>query len=153
MNHCPVYQNVGGHSYGWVYPGPIGSILTPMYVGLEAAQDLPAASTFCNQCGVVCPVKIPLPDLMRKLRERAFATGLRPWTERLGIRAWAWFAKRPVLYAVMSKLGARVLRAMGGRDGMIRKLPLGAGWSEGREMPAPAGRTFRELYRRREPHA
>ncbi len=57
MNHCPVYQNVGGHSYGWVYPGPIGSILTPMYVGLEKAQDLPAASTMCNQCGVVCPVQ------------------------------------------------------------------------------------------------
>lgn len=149
MNHCPVYQNVGGHSYGWVYPGPIGSILTPMYVGLEAAQDLPAASTFCNQCGVVCPVKIPLPDLMRKLRERAFASGLRPRTERLGIKAWAWFAKRPALYAAMSKLGVRMLRAMGGRDGMIRRLPLGAGWSEGRDMPAPAGRTFRELYRQK----
>ena len=76
MNHCPVYQNVGGHSYGWVYPGPIGSILTPMYVGLEKAQDLPAASTMCNQCGVVCPVKIPLPDLQRKLREQAFERGL-----------------------------------------------------------------------------
>src|SRR6266700_2757406 len=63
MNHCPVYQNVGGHSYGWVYPGPIGSILTPAYVGLENALDLPQAATLCNQCGVVCPVKIPLPDL------------------------------------------------------------------------------------------
>ncbi len=72
MNHCPVYQNVGGHSYGWVYPGPIGSILTPMYVGLENALDLPQASTMCNQCGVVCPVKIPLPDLQRKLREQEF---------------------------------------------------------------------------------
>ena len=72
MNHCPVYQNVGGHSYGWVYPGPIGSILTPTYIGLENALDLPQASTMCNQCGVVCPVKIPLPDLLRKLREQQF---------------------------------------------------------------------------------
>src|SRR5436305_5977254 len=72
MNHCPVYQNIGGHSYGWVYPGPIGSILTPAYVGLEKALDLPQASTLCNQCGVVCPVKIPLPDLQRKLREKEF---------------------------------------------------------------------------------
>ena len=79
MNHCPVYQNIGGHSYGWVYPGPIGSILTPMYVGLENALDLPQASTLCNQCGVVCPVKIPLPDLQRKLREKEFERGLRPW--------------------------------------------------------------------------
>ena len=85
MNHCPVYQSVGGHAYGWVYPGPMGSILTPMYVGLENALDLPHASTFCNQCGVVCPVKIPLPDLMRKLREQQFERGLRPWYERLGL--------------------------------------------------------------------
>jgi L-lactate dehydrogenase complex protein LldF len=58
MNHCPVYQNIGGHAYGWVYSGPIGSILTPAYVGIENALDLPNAATLCNQCGVVCPVKI-----------------------------------------------------------------------------------------------
>ncbi|MFZ5509722.1 MAG: LutB/LldF family L-lactate oxidation iron-sulfur protein, partial [Pseudomonadota bacterium] len=57
MNHCPVYQAVGGHTYGWVYPGPMGAILTPSYVGLENAVDLPNAATLCNQCGVVCPVK------------------------------------------------------------------------------------------------
>ena len=106
MNHCPVYQNVGGHSYGWVYPGPIGSILTPMYVGLDKAQDLPAASTFCNQCGVVCPVRIPLPDLQRKLRERAFAQGLRPWYESAGLRIWSWLARHPALYALGAKIGA-----------------------------------------------
>jgi L-lactate dehydrogenase complex protein LldF len=149
MNHCPVYQNVGGHSYGWVYPGPIGSILTPMYIGLERAQDLPAASTMCNQCGVVCPVRIPLPDLQRKLREQAFASGLRPWYERAGLRTWAWVARRPALYALATRFAARVLKGMGGRDGLIRKLPLGAGWTDGRDMPAPAGRTFRDLYRAR----
>ena len=115
MNHCPVYQNVGGHSYGWVYPGPIGSILTPMYVGLENALDLPQASTLCNQCGVVCPVKIPLPDLQRKLREREFAEDLRPWTERAGLTAVGWFAQRPALYAFASRIGVRVLRMLGGR--------------------------------------
>ena len=147
MNHCPVYQNVGGHSYGWVYPGPIGSILTPMYVGLENAQDLPAASTFCNQCGVVCPVKIPLPDLQRKLRDAAFERGLRPWRERAGLRLWAWVARHPWLYGITSALGVRALRGMAGRDGMIRRLPFGGGWTAERDMPAPAGRTFRELYR------
>jgi len=146
MNHCPVYQNVGGHAYGWVYPGPIGSILTPMYIGLEHAQDLPAASTSCNQCGVVCPVKIPLPDLQRKLREQAFSGGLRPWRERAAFKAWAWVAKRPAFYAAASKLGARLLRRLGGRDGAIRSLPFGGGWTDGRDMPAPAGRTFREMY-------
>ncbi len=147
MNHCPVYQNVGGHSYGWVYPGPIGSILTPMYVGLDNAQDLPAASTMCNQCGVVCPVMIPLPDLQRKLREKAYEGGLRPWYERAGLRIWSWFAQRPALYALATQIGVRVLKAWGGRDGLIHKLPLGSGWTDGRDMPAPAGRTFRELYR------
>src|SRR5438067_5714976 len=147
MNHCPVYQNVGGHSYGWVYPGPIGSILTPMYVGLENAPDLPEASTFCNQCGVVCPVKIPLPDLQRKLREQEFARGLRPWTERAALRAWAWFAQRPALYGLGSKIAVRLLRLLARSDGMISKLPLASGWTAERDFPAPAGRTFRELYR------
>jgi L-lactate dehydrogenase complex protein LldF len=146
MNHCPVYQNIGGHAYGWVYPGPIGSILTPMYVGLENAPDLPQASTFCNQCGVVCPVKIPLPDLLRKLREKEFERDLRPWSERAGLKLWAWCARRPALYAFASRVGVRLLRRLAGTDGMIRRLPLGGGWTQGRDMPAPAGRTFRELY-------
>ncbi|HSN46907.1 MAG TPA: LutB/LldF family L-lactate oxidation iron-sulfur protein [Casimicrobiaceae bacterium] len=149
MNHCPVYQNVGGHSYGWVYPGPIGSILTPMYVGLEKAQELPAASTLCNQCGVVCPVMIPLPDLQRKLREQAFSRGLRPWSERAALKAWAFVAKRPGLYALGTKIGVRVMKMIAGRDGRIHRLPVGAGWTDGRDLAAPAGRTFRELYRER----
>ena len=147
MNHCPVYQNIGGHSYGWVYPGPIGSILTPMYVGLENALDLPQASTFCNQCGVVCPVKIPLPDLQRKLREQEFARGLRPWYERAALRTWAWFARRPRLYALASKIGVRLARMLARPDGMISRVPFAAGWTDERDLPAPAGRTFRELYK------
>ena len=147
MNHCPVYQNVGGHSYGWVYPGPIGSILTPMYVGLEKAQDLPAASTLCNQCGVVCPVRIPLPDLQRKLREKAFETGLRPWSERAALAMWSWVAQRPALYALATKLGVRLMKSWGGSERLIHKLPLAGGWTNERDMPAPPGKTFRELYR------
>ncbi|HEX9179459.1 MAG TPA: LutB/LldF family L-lactate oxidation iron-sulfur protein [Burkholderiales bacterium] len=149
MNHCPVYQAVGGHAYGWVYPGPMGSILTPTYVGLENARDLPFASTLCNQCGVVCPVKIPLPELQRKLREQAMERKLRPWSERFGIRVWAWVAMRPRLYALGVAIAARVLKAMGGRGGLVHNLPPGAsGWTDGRDMPAPEGRTFRELYRK-----
>ena len=146
MNHCPVYQNIGGHAYGWVYPGPIGSILTPSYVGLENALDLPQASTMCDQCGVVCPVKIPLPDLLRKLREQEFERRLRPWPERAGIRGWAWLASRPRLYALAARVGARMLNWLGGRERMIHRIPFGSGWTEGRDMPAPSGRTFRDLY-------
>jgi len=153
MNHCPVYQSIGGHSYGWVYPGPIGAILTPMYVGLENALDLPHASTMCNQCGVVCPVKIPLPDLQRKLREREFDRRLRPWGERAALKMWAWVALRPALYRIGASLGVRLLRTLAGPNGMIRSLPFGGGWTDERDMPAPAGRTFHELYKARAQHS
>jgi L-lactate dehydrogenase complex protein LldF len=151
MNHCPVYQNIGGHAYGWVYPGPMGSVLTPVYVGIENAGDLPNAATFCGECSVVCPVKIPLPDLMRKLRERQFDGALRPWPERLAIRAWSFAVRRPRLYGLLAAIGARVAAWMGGRERLIHRLPGLDGWTKGRDMPAPQGRTFRELYRRRSP--
>jgi L-lactate dehydrogenase complex protein LldF len=145
MNHCPVYQNIGGHAYGWVYPGPIGSVLTPNYIGLENAADLPNAATLCNQCGVVCPVRIPLPDLMRKLREKQVERGLRPWPERAGLRVWAWAARHPAVYGLLARLAARTGHWLGGASGAIRRLP-GNGWTEGRDLPAPEGRTFRDLY-------
>jgi len=147
MNHCPVYKTVGGHAYGWVYPGPMGAVLTPAYVGLENALDLPHAATLCNQCGVVCPVRIPLPELLRKLREQQVERGLRPKSEMLGLRVWSWVAQRPRLYAFATRWAARVLHLLGGRAGRIRRLPLaGAGWTVGRDFPAPQGKTFRELY-------
>lgn len=147
MNHCPVYQNVGGHAYGWVYPGPMGSVLTPTYIGIENAGDLPNAATFCGECQVVCPVKIPLPDLMRKLREKQFDLRLRPFSERFAIQVWGFFVRRPRLYSFASRMGARVASLMGGREKLIHKLPGIDGWTDGRDMPAPEGKTFRELYR------
>ncbi len=146
MNHCPVYQNVGGHAYGWVYPGPMGSVLTPTYVGIENAGDLPNAATFCGECQVVCPVKIPLPDLMRKWRERQFDMKLRPFGERFAISVWSFFVARPALYAFASRIGARIAALMGGKEKLIHSLPGIDGWTQGRDMPAPAGKTFRELY-------
>jgi len=149
MNHCPVYQKIGGHAYGWVYPGPMGSVLTPSFVGIENALDLPQAATLCSQCSVVCPVKIPLPDLLRKLREKQWERGLRPWYEKVGVSVWAFAAKRPALYALGSRIAVRVLRWMAGDAGRIRRLPVGAGWTLSRDFPAPSGRTFREMYRER----
>jgi L-lactate dehydrogenase complex protein LldF len=150
MNHCPVYQNIGGHAYGWVYPGPMGSVLTPSFVGLGAARDLPNASTLCGACAEVCPVKIPLPELLRSLRVRQVQQHLRPWRERLALRLWTWCASRPRLYATLTALGARVLKRLGGTRGLIHRLPLASGWTGGRDFPAPAGRTFRELHRAHE---
>ncbi|MBI4292990.1 MAG: iron-sulfur cluster-binding protein [Betaproteobacteria bacterium] len=153
MNHCPVYQSVGGHAYGWVYPGPMGAILTPMLMGLENALDLPQASTFCGACAEVCPVKIALPELLRKLRERQVVRGLRPWSERLGLRAWSWLAQHPSLYAMATAIGVRALRAIRNSDGMIGAIPFASGWTRSRFMPAPAsGGTFRALYAKRGRH-
>jgi L-lactate dehydrogenase complex protein LldF len=149
MNHCPVYQNVGGHAYGWVYPGPMGSVLTPVYQGLENALDLPHACTGCGACAAVCPVRIPLPDLLRRLRERQTERGLRPWRERLVLRLWTWAACHGAVYAVVSRVAAWVLARAGGRDGLLHRLPGAGAWFAGRDMPAPEGRIFRDLYRRR----
>ena len=73
MNHCPVYLTIGGHAYGWVYPGPMGAVLTPPFIGIEQAHHLPNASSFCGRCEEVCPVRIPLPKLMRHWREQEFS--------------------------------------------------------------------------------
>ncbi|MDP1654294.1 MAG: LutB/LldF family L-lactate oxidation iron-sulfur protein [Rhodocyclaceae bacterium] len=146
MNHCPVYQAVGGHAWGWVYPGPMGNILTPSYVGLENAIALPNAATLCNQCGVVCPVKIPLADLMRKLREEQMERGLKPWKERVGLALWGWAAQRPALYAFGTRIAVRCMKWLGGSEKLIHRLPLASGWTDGRDFPAPEGQTFRELY-------
>ncbi|MDX1668073.1 MAG: LutB/LldF family L-lactate oxidation iron-sulfur protein [Limnobacter sp.] len=149
MNHCPVYQKIGGHAYGWVYPGPMGSVLTPSYVGLEQAPDLPQAATLCGECHVVCPVKIPLPELLRKLREQQFDRGLRPFRERLALKLWAFGAKHPTLYRWGSRVAVKLLAKMGKEKGSIEKLPMAAGWSAGRNFPAPSGQTFFSLYSKR----
>ncbi len=150
MNHCPVYQTIGGHAYGWVYPGPMGSVLTPLFVGIENAVELPHAATLCNQCGVVCPVKIPLPELMRKLREQQVERGLRPWGERAALALWAWLARRPKLYALATKLGVRYLNWLAEGGDRIRVMGIAPSWTDGRDFPAPEGRTFRELYAERQ---
>ena len=147
MNHCPVYQKIGGHAYGWVYPGPMGSVLTPSYIGVENALDLPQASTLCGECHVVCPVKIPLPDLLRKLREKQYAGDMRPAMEVAGFAVWAWLAQRPALYHLATSMGVRVLKLMGGSRKLISWLPLAGGWTAHRDMPAPPGKTFREMVR------
>ncbi len=149
MNHCPVYQKIGGHAYGWVYPGPMGSVLTPSYVGLEKTLDLPQAATLCGECNRVCPVGIPISDLLRKLRERQVDRGLRPWQERAALAAWAFAARRPRLYATLTGIGSWALRRIGRDRGSISKLPFGGGWTDTREVPAPSGKTFRAMYRER----
>jgi L-lactate dehydrogenase complex protein LldF len=146
MNHCPVYHAVGGHAYGSVYPGPMGAVLTPSLNGIDKAGHLPNASTFCGRCESVCPMRIPLPKLMRHWREREFEQHLTPSASRYGIGLWAFFARRPKLYRAAVSLAMPLLARLGGRRHRIAALPLASGWTDHRDMPAPEGRTFLQQY-------
>jgi len=148
MNHCPVYQSVGGHTYGAVYVGPMGAVLSPSLFGVPEMRHLPNASTFCGRCESVCPMQIPLPKLMRNWRERAFEQGAVPATERWGLGVWAFFARRGWLYRPLARVASRLLHRLGRRDGRIARLPLAGAWTRGRDLPAPEGRTFQERWRR-----
>ena len=151
MNHCPVYHAVGGHAYGWVYPGPMGAVLTPGLIGVEEAGHLPNASTFCGRCESVCPMRIPLPKMMRHWREREFERHLTPATVRSGLALWAFFARRPALYRFATGLKMRILGALGRRRGRFASLPLAGGWTAHRDFPAPQGKTFQQLWAERQP--
>jgi L-lactate dehydrogenase complex protein LldF len=148
MNHCPVYNAVGGHAYGWVYPGPMGSVLTPAVIGIENAKHLPNASTFCGRCEEVCPVRIPLPRMLRAWRDREFERHLSPATVRSGLALWSFFARRPRLYGLATNIAARILSAFGKR-GRFRWLPLASGWTRYRDLPAPQGATFQSQWKAR----
>ncbi|MBX3499702.1 MAG: iron-sulfur cluster-binding protein [Alphaproteobacteria bacterium] len=150
MNHCPVYGAIGGHAYGWVYPGPIGAVLDPQLLGLEEAGDLPNASTFCGRCESVCPVRIPLPRLMRHWREREFERRLTPPAVRKALGLWAFLAKRPRLYRVATGIANRALALFGRAQGRYDALPLAGGWTKHRDMPAPqTGGTFHAQWKAR----
>ena len=148
LNHCPVYTRIGGHAYGHVYPGPIGEILTPQMTGLEASGELLTASTLCNACEEVCPVKIPIPELIRRLRNEAYAARgtvrghgyKRNLAEILVWKAWAFVNRVPAL----NRLAAR----MAGRFGRFLP-PVGPlkAWMSVRTRPAFARRSLFERAR------
>jgi L-lactate dehydrogenase complex protein LldF len=151
LNHCPVYQAVGGHAYGWVYPGPMGAVLTPSLIGLDKAGQLPNASTFCGRCEEVCPMKIPLPGMMRHWREREFERHLQPATARYGLKLWAFVAERPALYRLAARLGNRALRLWSRGKPRMSALPLAGGWTRFRDFPTPEGATFMDQWQDRHP--
>ena len=147
INHCPVYSVIGGHPYGSTYPGPMGSVLTPAMHSLEVASDLPHACTLNGRCAEVCPVKIPLPDLLRSLREDTWRRKLVPKPARWAVKAWAFLAARPTLYRITALSATRALRALAGKEAMIRYLPLVSGWTDQRDFPKPSGPSFMAQYR------
>jgi L-lactate dehydrogenase complex protein LldF len=150
MNHCVVFRQIGGHAYGGTYPGPMGAVLTPTFMGLDKSRELVHACTMNGRCQEVCPVEIPLPALLRGWRDRSWREGLEPGTVRYGIGLWAFVARRPALYRLASRIGVRVMRLFR-RRGWINSLPLAGGWTGHRDLPAPPGKTFMELHRARRP--
>ncbi len=149
MNHCPIYHAIGGHAYGWVYPGPIGAVLTPSLIGVEEAGHLPNASTFCGRCEDVCPMRIPLPKMMRKLREQEFEKAASPWMQRAAIRCWAFFARRPRIYRLAVDIFIPVLARFGRKRGALKFLPFAGAWTKYRHLPAPQGQTFQRQWQKR----
>jgi L-lactate dehydrogenase complex protein LldF len=153
LNTCPVYRKIGGHAYGWVYSGPIGALVTPEFVGIGQARELPFASSLCGACREVCPVKINIPDLLLHLRAEAQehapirSKSLLP--ERLMFRLWAWGMRHPSVYVLGSRF-ARWGQVLLSRKGWIRKIPAypASQWTKERDFPALAPQTFRNRWKK-----
>ncbi len=146
LNHCPIYIGVGGHAYGSVYMGPMGSVLTPLLTSLEDSNALPNACTACGRCAEVCPASIPLPDLLRDLRHDETRAKLSPTRWRLGMKIHAWLLSHPWLYHKSTALGIPILAMLGRKKGSFKSLLLANGWTDERDFPAPQGRTFMQQY-------
>ncbi len=145
LNTCPVYRRIGGHTFPWVYSGPIGAILTPQFMGVQEAPDLPFASSLCGACGEVCPVKIDIPKILLELRsdvKKAQTRDKQNRLEKLGFRVFAWLMTHPRLYEMAGKM----LRCAG--VPAMQAGPLGA-WTSQRDLPPLPERSFREMWRRR----
>jgi L-lactate dehydrogenase complex protein LldF len=149
LNVCPVYERVGGHAYGSVYPGPIGAIITPQLRGIERTPSLPYASSLCGACADVCPVKIDIPQVLVHLRGKAVQRKAPRDPERLAMEAVAWTFATRRRYERAQKLG-RAGQWPLARGGSIRHLPGPlAGWTRSRDLPPVASQTFREWWRDR----
>ena len=147
MNHCPVYTRIGGHAYGTTYPGPIGEIISPHMMGLAATHALPTASSLCGACGEVCPVKIPIPDLLIRLRGEAqhdaqpgHAPLVGQGAAKSGLmdavwKGWAALYTRPKLYHAFTWLATRF---------RFLTPPVQSGWTASRTPLKPAAKSMRE---------
>lgn len=150
INVCPVYRHIGGHAYGSIYPGPVGAVLTPLLAGYDEYKELPYASSLCAACTEVCPVRIPLHELLIKHRRKIVETGKKaPPSERLAMKGFRLAATSPKLYRLASKAASIMAKPLTEEA----KLKTGFGplkpWLETRDFPAPEQETFREWFQKR----
>jgi L-lactate dehydrogenase complex protein LldF len=148
LNHCVVYRAIGGHAYGGAYPGPMGSVLTPVFDGLAESRDLPNACTLNGQCREVCPVDIPLPTLLRGWRAKSWRGEMEPATTQRAIKLWAFAAARPKLYRLGQTFALPLIRLFA-KGGWISSMPLASGWTSARDLPKPPTSSFMAQYARR----
>jgi L-lactate dehydrogenase complex protein LldF len=156
LNTCPVYRKIGGHSFPWVYSGPIGAIITPQFMGVAHEPSLPFASSLCGACGEVCPVKIDIPKVLLELRSDVKKSETREKQnrlEKLAFQAFAWLMTHPRLYELAGRMAAAMAPSDDGR--WIRNVPAPMNlapvraWLSERDLPPPPAKSFREMWRRR----
>ena len=147
INVCPVYRHVGGHSYGSIYSGPIGAVLSPLLGGYDDYKELPYASSLCAACSEACPVKIPLHELLLKHRQRIVEKeGRAPISEKLAMKAFGLGTSAPSLYKMGSKLAPAAMKPFN-EDGKITKGPGPLKqWTQIRDFPAPNKSRFRDWF-------
>jgi len=144
LNVCPVYRQIGGHAYGYTYPGPIGILLTAMLEGTRSVRDLAHASSLCGACADACPVRIDIPRMLIELRREVDEEKIAPWVERVAFTLLARLLTRPALYRLAASAG-RVLQRPFVSEGTISRLPFFLNdWTRTRDLPAVAARTFQE---------
>lgn len=153
LNACPVYRKVGGHAYGWVYPGPIGAIVSPMLTNLSDAKDLPFASTLCGACKEACPVKINIPRMLLYLRKELTQGETYPehksvsMAESVAMKGWRASVSSSFMMK-LSNLAGRFLQLPFARKGRIDSMPPPlSGWTKYRKFPALASKPFRARWR------
>ena len=148
LNICPVYRHAGGHAYGTTYSGPVGAVLNPALMGQSAWGELAHASSLCGACQEVCPIRIDIPGLLVKSRAEGVAEGTAGRQVAAGIKAYAAAATRPSAFRALLKTGG--LLGSTRKDGFISSLPfMGKGWTETRDLRAPARRSFHDRWKDR----
>jgi L-lactate dehydrogenase complex protein LldF len=142
LNACPVYQVTGGHAYGWVYPGPIGAVVTPLLTGLENASPLPYASSLCGMCKEVCPVEIDIPRMLLDLRRDLVEMGESEFIWDMGIKGWALGMQSDWIFSMLGQAASL------GQNLMPENLPGPLrGWTDYRSPPKFARKSFRKLWK------
>jgi L-lactate dehydrogenase complex protein LldF len=147
LNACPVYREVGGHTYGSIYPGPIGSVVSPGFFGMEKFGHLAKASTLCGACLEACPVDIDLPVLLLRTRDQYIRTIKQPPIYSLAMKTFSWVSSSPGLYALAIKSAALLTKLLPAVDGWVKSLPgpFGA-WTKYRDFPQFQSRPFRDRF-------